>query len=421
MCPAAHGQKLQLVGAAQQPVELKPEASSGLDAVYVVRTTAGLSAKFTAPAGTSSLTWSAFGSAGGAYAEPVDATRDGDTWTISSVRPDTGYLIDYADGRRYYFWVTDWSAHPYDVTDVRVGEADCSSTQLLVSGSAPRITYYSINGRGIEIDREISVDYTSLEWNQEAEQFVPVDRTEHRAWLPDNFYVPAPLCETSFTLSGDRFLAKWGGESHVTTERVSPVAIDCHTEAVPTEREIDNEQKVDGLELGGSAPAEISFRAAVTDAAIFKEWQIAPDAEFDLVDFSSSDLVTDYTFRDAGTFYVRFVAANADATCEYTSETYTVTIGESNLQIPNAFSPGSSEGVNDIWKVSYKSIVKFECHIFNKWGVKLYEFTDPADGWDGKYKGKLVPPGAYYYVIKATGADGRNWDRAGDINIVGYK
>ena len=30
------------------------------------------------------------------------------------------------------------------------------------------------------------------------------------------------------------------------------------------------------------------------------------------------------------------------------------------------------------------------------------------------------PPVVYYYVIKARGADGKNYKLSGDINIVGY-
>lgn len=51
----------------------------------------------------------------------------------------------------------------------------------------------------------------------------------------------------------------------------------------------------------------------------------------------------------------------------------------------------------------------------------MYHFKDPAGGWDGRYKGKLVAPGVYYYVIKAKGADGKNYKRSGDINILRFK
>ena len=102
------------------------------------------------------------------------------------------------------------------------------------------------------------------------------------------------------------------------------------------------------------------------------------------------------------------------------SDTYTVNIGESELVCPNAFSPGSSEGVNDVWKVSYKSIIEFHCSIFNTWGNRIIELNDPGQGWDGKYKGKLVDPGVYYYVIRAKGSDGKTYKLSGDINIIRY-
>lgn len=46
---------------------------------------------------------------------------------------------------------------------------------------------------------------------------------------------------------------------------------------------------------------------------------------------------------------------------------------------------------------------------------------DPSQGWDGRYKGRLVDPGAYYYVVKARGADGKSYNLGGDINIIRRK
>ena len=158
-----------------------------------------------------------------------------------------------------------------------------------------------------------------------------------------------------------------------------------------------------------------------TDAAIFTQWQMARDEEFEDVIYRTSDLEFDYTFTEMGTTYVRFTAANASGDCTAYGDTYSVYIGESALRCPNAFSPGASEGVNDEWRVSYKSIISFECYIFNRWGEKMAEFHDPAQGWDGRYKGKIVPAGVYYYVIKARGSDGKDYNLSGDINILNYK
>ena len=49
----------------------------------------------------------------------------------------------------------------------------------------------------------------------------------------------------------------------------------------------------------------------------------------------------------------------------------------------------------------------------------MTSFKDPSMGWDGKYKGKYVPAGVYYYVINAVGSDGRKYKLSGDINIIG--
>jgi len=40
--------------------------------------------------------------------------------------------------------------------------------------------------------------------------------------------------------------------------------------------------------------------------------------------------------------------------------------------------------------------------IFDKWGKQLFFTTNPNLGWDGKYKGELVPQGVYYYFINFT-------------------
>jgi len=89
--------------------------------------------------------------------------------------------------------------------------------------------------------------------------------------------------------------------------------------------------------------------------------------------------------------------------------------------LPNVFSPGNHDGVNDVWKVTYKSLAVFHCWIFNRWGNLVYEYTDPDGGWDGTYHGKLVDTGVYYFVITAEGTDGVKYKKRGDITILRYK
>ena len=128
----------------------------------------------------------------------------------------------------------------------------------------------------------------------------------------------------------------------------------------------------------------------------------------------------DYTFNRAGSFIARLDVSDRTGTCsndENEDCEFRIDITETEMSIPNAFSPGVTPGKNDIFKVRYKSIVRFQGWIFNRWGTELFHWSDPAQGWDGKYRGQYVPAGAYYYLIEYTGTDGKKRAKKGDINV----
>jgi gliding motility-associated-like protein len=65
--------------------------------------------------------------------------------------------------------------------------------------------------------------------------------------------------------------------------------------------------------------------------------------------------------------------------------------------------------------------VEFRASIYNRWGQKLYSWTDPYDGWDGTFNGKPVKQGVYYVNVVAKGADGYEYHIRRDVNLLrGY-
>ncbi len=426
---ASAGAQINFENSSGEVITVKPAASTGLSAVYVLPSTDGVKVSYRdAGMSASSHRWQRFDSRGGGYAEPVAATIEGDRSEVSLTGGDSGYIVTPSDGAaQQCFWVVDYSRHEcvLDALTVPI-EQDCGQQRLVLDGSAPRIIYYTVNGRGETLSRELALTYTSLALDEERRQWVPAEVSESLEYINGDIICAGALCDTDFHLAGDRFQQQWGRGQAVATSTVAPHSVDAATWAEQITEDHDNEIKDGGDDgsggaLGGSAPVRINFTAAVTDAAIYREWQFASDPEFDFIDVRVNELETERVFEDYGTVYARFVCGNNDGSCEKVSQTYTITIGESRLECPNAFSPGASEGVNDEWKVSYKSITRFECHIFNRWGVEVARLDNPSQGWNGRYKGKLVPSGVYYYVISATGADGKNYKLSGDINIIGYK
>jgi hypothetical protein len=401
-----------------------PVTSTGLEALYVINNMSGVNITYSASS--ASVQFSIWDSQGAAYAQPVPSSqivRNGNRYTLSNIAGDCGLTIE--DGNNtHYFWITNYIRHEFSVSSLEpANDNDCNMTTLDFQGNAARIPYYSINARAYELDRHIAITYNTLTADEGQHIFVPTETTEYVTSISETVHVPAPLCDTYFKISGDRFLESWGMTKEVTSTYFNTNAVSAIVNVTQDKEDVENEQNTesDVDALGGSAPAEINMSATVSDAAIFREWQISTDPTFNDVLLRANELEYTHTFNDMGTFYIRFVCADASGNCQWISDNYTVFIGASHLVCPNAFSPNASPGVNDEWKVSYKSLISFECHIFNKWGTKIVELTDPSQGWDGKYGGKFVPAGVYYYVIKAEGADGVKYNLSGDINIVNYK
>lgn len=410
---------VSFVGNSKPIITEKPATSTGLNDLFVLYNLNGVSVQYKASS-SSKVTWSRFSNLGGGYAEVVPSIKQGDVYTLSNLEGDMGYIVEEGSNR-YYFWIVDYSKHYLDIEALNIShEQECDVMALNPVGYGDEIKYYTINGQAKELEREVKVTYNTLQWNDDAGMYNQVEVAETFAHLNETIRVPSPLCNTEFTLAGDRFLEAWGEAVSITSQYYNAIAVDAHTLANQTIRENDNEKK-DEATLGGSAPVEIEFSAVCSDAVVFTEWQFATDAEFENITLRMNELVVPHVFREQGTTYVRFVASNDAGTCDFFSDTYEVFIGVSSIDCPNAFSPGASEGINDEWKVSYKSIISFECYIFNRWGIKVAEFKDPSKGWDGKHNGKYVPAGVYYYVIKAEGADGRKYNLKGDINIIKYK
>jgi hypothetical protein len=59
--------------------------------------------------------------------------------------------------------------------------------------------------------------------------------------------------------------------------------------------------------------------------------------------------------------------------------------------------------------------------IYNRWGEKVFETTNPAVGWDGKFKDEAQPTEVYVaYVIVSynTGTQIKKITKSGSITLI---
>lgn len=179
------------------------------------------------------------------------------------------------------------------------------------------------------------------------------------------------------------------------------------------------------MQISGSAPIKGYFYACPQDADGWEghyEWNFYREGDTTPY-LTRYDEDTELTFYESGLHQItlngKFVRGDEEIEFSIDKGTISCVVSESKLEMPNAFSPNGDE-FNEIYKAkdSYQSIVEFHAYIFNRYGQKLFEWTDPADGWDGTYKGKPVKEGVYYVLVKAKGSDGIDYLIKRDVNLM---
>lgn len=190
-------------------------------------------------------------------------------------------------------------------------------------------------------------------------------------------------------------------------------------------------EEMDEVSGSQSAPLQAHFYANPQNVGNYSaryEWKIWEEDNQDEPLVHRFDEEVEYTFTHSGSFrvqlYATFVLGND--TISYPQEgeenPFMISICESKLEFPNAFSP-NGDGYNDVLKAKegYQSIVSFEAAVFNRWGGKIYSWNKLDEGWDGTWRGKTVKDGVYFLVVNAKGADGRNYHIKKTISVLtGY-
>lgn len=88
--------------------------------------------------------------------------------------------------------------------------------------------------------------------------------------------------------------------------------------------------------------------------------------------------------------------------------------------VPGAFSP-NGDGQNDvICLMGNNCIDKLSFQIFNRWGEKVFEVTDPSANmcWDGTFRGTSLNTAVFVYYLHVTYINGDQLKRKGGISLI---
>ena len=125
---------------------------------------------------------------------------------------------------------------------------------------------------------------------------------------------------------------------------------------------------------------------------------------FDVGGFDDQSTIEDpqYTFPslNPGAYEVCLEAITLDGCTDAICQNVVID-EEFIIYVPNAFTPGGNDLINNEFKpiVKGEDPLKYSFMVFNRWGELIFETSFSSQGWDGKYKGLMSQQDVYVWKV----------------------
>lgn len=311
---------------------------------------------------------------------------------------ENGYKLSIRSGAttvdEYYCWNFEPVAQ-VDSVGFPPGSASCNNLRVTAHTKNKLLTYYKHKSD----NSPVNVDY-GYEWSSSPTGPM-ADVTEYSAMID------APVEDTDYTVVvGGKFSP--GIPSAEASKSYNAIAVEARF-SFETEGTADNEAKE------GSAPLVVRFTDESKGKVTDWEWTFGDAGK----DFIPDPIFTFQKYNEDGNGYpVVLTVRNLDSGCESESSPEVFTVKEMIISAANAFTPFSSPGENDEFRVFYRSVKKFNIVIYNRWGRKVYQSNNPEVGWNGRIGSRKAEPGVYFYKIEAEGFKGEKEALEGAVHLI---
>lgn len=140
-----------------------------------------------------------------------------------------------------------------------------------------------------------------------------------------------------------------------------------------------------------------------------------------------------HKYMEAGDYQVSLAVVSEEGCTDSTDLATPVVVRweKGSLSYPTVFKWNRTGPTGGVWQEGvypemdfvfrpfYENIIEYRLQIFNRWGVLIYESTDPHKGWDGYHgDGNLALQGVYVWKASGRYADGEYFDMVGDVTFL---
>ncbi len=164
--------------------------------------------------------------------------------------------------------------------------------------------------------------------------------------------------------------------------------------------------------ITANAPATFTFTNSSSGTALTNYWDLANGN-------SSTQPNPTTTYTVEGWYTISLIVTDQYGCKDTATINLLVTDTLLPVIVPNVFTPNGDQ-INDVFFVEGKDLVSLHCAIYDRWGLKLYEWNDPKDGWNGKNAatGQSVSDGTYYYILTYTDRKGKMTSGTGFLELI---
>lgn len=124
-----------------------------------------------------------------------------------------------------------------------------------------------------------------------------------------------------------------------------------------------------------------------------------------------------FTISDTGSYVVTLVIQSAQGCSDIDSVMFNAENPCGDIYVPSAFSP-NGDNQNDTLFVYGGCISFMQFEVYSRWGEQVFVSTNPANGWDGSWRGKQCEAGVFTYVLRGQLMDGSPIEMQGNITLV---
>lgn len=141
-----------------------------------------------------------------------------------------------------------------------------------------------------------------------------------------------------------------------------------------------------------------------------------------LFDTDGTSFQTDpiFAFPDTGLQVVSQIVTHQSG-CKDTLVQLIDVVPQVTYFVPNAFTPNNDD-TNDFFRGAgiFEGMRNFKMSIWSRWGERLFETSDPTQGWNGRKNnvGKLSPAGVYVYLVNYIGPRGEAIELKGFATLI---